>query len=122
MDSPEALGAGDKGYYIACPVGSEAELDAQNGQQRTGGHCHEEVSSFFVVVAVMMVLAFPANAPASSAPERHPEIREAIGALRNAKAHLQSAAHDFGGQRAEAIRATDEAIHQLEACMQYDRE
>ena len=82
----------------------------------------KKISSFFVVVAVMMVLAFPANAPASSAPERHPEIREAIGALRNAKAHLQSAAHDFGGHRVEAIRATDEAIHQLEACLQYDRE
>jgi len=49
-----------------------------------------------VVIAVMMVMAFPANAPASAAPELHPEIREAIGALRNAKAHLQSAAHDFG--------------------------
>jgi hypothetical protein len=82
----------------------------------------KKISSFFVVIAVMMMMAFTANAPASSAPERHPEIREAIAALRNAKAHLQSAAHDFGGHRVEAIRATDEAIHQLEVCMQYDRE
>jgi hypothetical protein len=82
----------------------------------------KRISSFLVVVAVMMVLAFPANAPASSAPERHPEIREAIGALRNAKAHLEAAAHDFGGHKVEAIRATDEAIHQLEVCLRYDRD
>ena len=56
----------------------------------------KKISSFFVVIAVMMVMAFPANAPASSAPERHPEIREAIGALRNAKAHLQSAPTTLG--------------------------
>jgi hypothetical protein len=82
----------------------------------------KKISSCFVMVAVMMALAFPANAPASSAPERHPENRDAIAALRNAKAHLQSAAHDFGGHRVEAIRATDEAIHRLEVCLQYDRE
>ena len=82
----------------------------------------KKISSLFAVIAMMMVLAFPANAPASSAPERHPEIREAIAALRNARAHLQAAAHDFGGHRVEAIRATDEAIHQLQVCLQYDKE
>jgi hypothetical protein len=33
----------------------------------------------------------------------------------------EHAAHDFGGHRVEAIRATDEAIHQLEECLKYDR-
>jgi hypothetical protein len=51
--------------------------------------------------------------------EPHPEIREAIGALRRAKEHLEHAAHDFGGHRVEAIRATDEAIRQLEICLKY---
>jgi hypothetical protein len=80
----------------------------------------KKISGFFAVIAVMMVLAFPATAPASSA-ERHPEIHDAIAALRNAKSHLQEADHDFGGHRVEAIRATDEAIHQLEICLQYDK-
>jgi hypothetical protein len=63
----------------------------------------------------------PAAAPAAL-PEPHPEIREAIGALRNAKAHLEHAAHDFGGHRVEAIKAIDESLHQLQDCLKYDRD
>ena len=35
--------------------------------------------------------------------------------------HLQEAAHDFGGHRVEALKATDEAIRQLQICLQYDK-
>jgi hypothetical protein len=64
----------------------------------------------------------PAHAKAASAPpEEHPQIRAALGALRDAKAHLEHAAHDFGGHRVEAIKAIDDAIHQLEICLQYDK-
>ncbi len=59
--------------------------------------------------------------PPAAAPEPHPQIREAIASLRRAKAHLEHAAHDFGGHRVEAIRATDEAIRQLEECLHYDK-
>jgi len=63
----------------------------------------------------------PPTPPAAPAPEPHPEIREAIASLRNARAHLEHAAHDFGGHRAEALRATDEALRQLQMCLKYDR-
>ena len=69
-----------------------------------------------------------ATAPAKAAsaapapPEKHPQIRAAIESLRNSKEHLEHAAHDFGGHRVEAIHAIDEAIHQLEICMQYDKD
>jgi hypothetical protein len=63
--------------------------------------------------------AQPAPAAATPAAEPHPEIREAIEALRRAKAHMEHAAHDFGGHRVDPIRATDEAIHQLEICLKY---
>jgi len=56
----------------------------------------------------------------SIAQPRHPQIREAMEALRNAKEHLEHAAHDFGGHRVDAIHAIDEAMHQLEICMHYD--
>jgi len=62
-----------------------------------------------------------AAATANAIPPDHPEIREALGALRHAREHLEHAAHDFGGHRVEALRATDEAIHQLEICLKYDR-
>lgn len=54
--------------------------------------------------------------------EPHPQIRSAIAALRRAKEHMEHAAHDFGGHRVEALRATDEAIRHLEACLQYDKD
>jgi hypothetical protein len=65
-----------------------------------------------------------ASQPASPAamPEPHPEIREAIASLRRAKARLEHAAHDFGGHRVEAIKATDEAIRQLQDCLKFDKD
>jgi len=88
------------------------------------------------LVALICALTFPAAAPAappagnshpaaSAAPaaaaEAHPEIRDAIASLRRAKEHMEHAAHDFGGHRVEAIKATDEAIRQLEICLKYDK-
>jgi hypothetical protein len=66
-----------------------------------------------------LLLALSPVSPAQGG--RHPEIQAAIHALENAKHHLQEAAHDFGGHRVDAMRATDEAIHQLQICMQYDK-
>lgn len=60
-------------------------------------------------------------AAAAPAPEPHPEIREAIASLRRAREHLNHAAHDFGGHRVEAIKATDEAIRQLQLCLEFDK-
>lgn len=49
----------------------------------------------------------------------HPRLVRAIEALRDARAYLQEAPHDFGGHRAEAIRATDEALRQLNFALAY---
>jgi hypothetical protein len=53
-------------------------------------------------------------------PERfHPRIFKAIEALRDARAYLNEAPHDFGGHKRDAIRATDEAIRQLQFAAEY---
>lgn len=54
-------------------------------------------------------------------PERiwHPRIHQAIAQLRDARAYLQEAPHDFGGHKTAAIRAVDEAIRQLEFAEAY---
>jgi hypothetical protein len=49
----------------------------------------------------------------------HPRIATAINALKDARAYMESAPHDFGGHKAEAIRATDEAIKQLNFALAY---
>ena len=66
--------------------------------------------------------ALPATPPAATPAEPHPEIREALAALRRAKQHMEHAAHDFGGHRVEAMKATDEAIRQLEVCLKFDKD
>jgi hypothetical protein len=73
------------------------------------------IMSFFALLVLLLALS-----PISPAGERHPEIQAALNALQNARAHLQSAAHDFQGHRVDAIRAVDEAIHQLQICMRYE--
>ena len=66
--------------------------------------------------------ALPATPAAATPAEPHPQIREALAALRRAKEHMEHAAHDFGGHRVEALKATDEAIRQLEECLKYDKD
>ena len=48
-------------------------------------------------------------------PERamHPRIAGAIAALRDARAYMLHAPHDFGGHREAAIRATDDAVAEV---------
>jgi len=60
----------------------------------------------------------------SAQPERlrHPRIAKAIEALEDARAYMREAAHDFGGHRVEAMRATDEAIKQLRRALAYRAE
>jgi hypothetical protein len=49
----------------------------------------------------------------------HPRIAKAIAALKDARAYLEAAPHDFGGHRADAIRSTDDAIRQLNLALAY---
>jgi len=49
----------------------------------------------------------------------HPRIAAANEALKDARAYMQEAPHDFGGHRADAIRATDNAIKQLDLALRY---
>ena len=49
----------------------------------------------------------------------HPRIARAIEALRDARAYMAEAPHDFGSHKAEALRATDNALRQLNFALQY---
>ena len=49
----------------------------------------------------------------------HPRIAAAITALRDAREYLAAAPHDFGGHKAAAMRATDDAIRQLNLALAY---
>jgi hypothetical protein len=73
-----------------------------------------KIMSSLSLLALMLALSSP-----SPAAGPHPQIEAALRALGNAKEHLLHASHDFGGHRVDAVRAIDEAAHQLNICMQY---
>ena len=72
----------------------------------------------FLIVSVTPVKASPAMTEEKA---MHPRIVKAIDALEDAVAYMKAAPHDFGGHRVDALKATDEAIRQLEICLKYDR-
>jgi hypothetical protein len=53
--------------------------------------------------------------------EPHPHIRSALQELIASREELKTAAHDFGGHRAAALKAVDAAIVQLRTAVQYDK-
>jgi hypothetical protein len=71
-------------------------------------------------VALMILGVVGTSQPANTAPqERHPRIHSAIESLRDAEEYMRTAAHDFCGHKAAAMKATTAAIEQLrmaEAC------
>jgi len=52
--------------------------------------------------------------------EPHPHIKSAITELQAARTELQTAAHDFGGHRVDAIKAIDNALKQLRLAEKFD--
>jgi hypothetical protein len=75
-------------------------------------------------------LAVAARAQAKSAPpakpkrartDNHPKMREAIAALEAAKSELEQASGDFGGHKAEALEAINNALKRLRLALQFDR-
>lgn len=51
--------------------------------------------------------------------EMHPRIARAIHQLEDAVEYMRAAPHDFGGHKAEAMRASEEAIRQLRLALAY---
>ncbi len=90
------------------------------------------MKKFFTATLALGMLATSAAFAAQPAPapvqkgekggaEQHPHIRTALRELREAKKELQTASHDFGGHRKEAIEAVDNAIKQLQEALEYDK-
>ncbi len=74
---------------------------------------------FIAGIVLGVVLTAGSTLLAQNERAMHPRIAAAIAALRDARAYLAEAPHDFGGHKAEAIRATDEAIRQLNFALAY---
>ncbi len=71
----------------------------------------------WMLLLVVGTIATPRYANTAPPPEPHPRIRAAVGALRDARAELEHAAHDFCGHRANALRDTQAALNQLQEAL-----
>lgn len=76
-----------------------------------------------LLLAIGLGVSFnPAPARAETTSEEraaHPRIAKAIDDMEDAIAYLESAPHDFGGHKGEALRATREAVRQLRLALRY---
>ena len=66
----------------------------------------------------------PTTAPTSQptvAKEKHPDLRMALRQLKRAEMSLKNGAHDFQGERVEALKDTDKAIAEVEQALKSDR-
>ena len=77
---------------------------------------------FILGIVLGVVLTAGVSLFAQNERAMHPRIAAAIAALKDARAYMAEAPHDFGGHKAAAIRASDEAIRQLNFALAYRAE
>jgi len=71
--------------------------------------------------ALVLFLALATGFFAGHAAADQPHMRTALDHLREARAELDRADNDKGGHRARAIQLVNDAIHEVERGMQFDR-
>ena len=85
------------------------------------------ITSAIALLAALLIPVFhsaaakPAPAPPAAAaapPAEHPEYRDAMEALRNARKHLEKAEADGYGHRDRAMRAIDAALDECSQAVQ----
>jgi L-lactate utilization protein LutB len=69
------------------------------------------------VTAVFAGLPLLGLGASRAAAEDHPRLHAALYEMRQARTELKEAKHDFGGHRAKALEALDEAISQIDKAL-----
>jgi hypothetical protein len=86
--------------------------------ERRGSHMKKAFSNIgLIVLGVVLTM----GAQLAFGQPRWPHLRNAMVELREAKNELLGTRHDWGGHRDRAIRALDEAHHQIEEILKYER-
>jgi hypothetical protein len=74
------------------------------------------ITIWITLLALLLAVAVPVirTTMAKAAPAEHPEYRDAVNDLRNARKHLEKAENDGYGHRDRAMRTIDAAIHECD--------
>jgi len=70
-------------------------------------------------MSVAFVLVLTLSAVSMVSAQNHPKIRSAIAALKDARMEMRNAKDEFCGHKADALKATDYAIAQLQDALKY---
>ena len=80
--------------------------------------CRMTAFAMTSVGLVWLAWQTPTDATAGGAKgPRHPHMHHALRQLRECRAELREAAHDFGGHREKALKAVDAAIVQIDKAL-----
>ena len=74
-----------------------------------------------IATALSLVVLLTAGFVAGRASADQPHMQTALERLREAKQSLERASEDKGGHRSAAIRLVNDAIHQVEEGIRFDR-
>jgi hypothetical protein len=77
--------------------------------------------NWVAVVVLALVMAFPLALVLQGQMRRFPNITAAMESLRTARNHLSQAGNNFGGHRAAALAATDNAIRECQEAIRWAR-
>lgn len=75
--------------------------------------------NWLAVFVLAFVIAFPLSFALRGQRRGFPEIRAAMQALMAARAHLAHAGTNFGGHRAAALAATDNALRECREAIRF---
>lgn len=79
-----------------------------------------KVSTFVLIGLLAAVVGGSAVRTASAEKEAQPYMRGALTNLKQAKSLLEKASGDKGGHRVKALKATEDAIAEVEAGIKFD--
>jgi hypothetical protein len=76
------------------------------------------IAAAILMLVTLTVVSYAAGAAGHK--EHHPRLRAAIKAIDAAIVELKAAPHDFGGHRADAVAACENAVSQLKQAVAFD--
>jgi len=104
-------------WHLSC---ASADLRVRFSQAALESAGHKETTQMKFISGIVLGIVLSAGTVMfAQRGEMHPRLVAAITAIRDARAYMMEAPHDFGGHKAAAIRACDEAIRQLDLARAY---
>jgi hypothetical protein len=75
--------------------------------------------NWVAVVVLAFVMAFPLSFVLQGQRRHYPNIYAAMQSLQSARNYLNRAAHNYGGHRAAALAATDNALRECQRAIRF---